>query len=126
MSLLLANLMDALPILGELTSAAPHTLERELPPLVEKAWPLLSSSLAVELMHRLGLAVVGCLGLFLIIYGVQLDVASRSKQGISFAKFKVWAAEGEWQGAAPVGLVVGGILVLLVGLLSHQLNLPGF
>jgi hypothetical protein len=78
MSLLLANLMDALPILGELTSAAaPHTLERELPPLVEKAWPLLNSSVAVEFMHHLGLAVVGCLGLFLIIYGVQLAEASR-------------------------------------------------
>ena len=127
MSLLLSSLLNALPIMGELTSAAvPHSLEHNLPPLVQETWPFLSSFVAVVVMNHLGLSAVGCVGLFLIVYGVQLAEVSRSKQDLSFARVKVWGAEGQWRGAAPVGCVVGGILLLLVGLLSHQLNVPGF
>ncbi|MGZ3287580.1 MAG: hypothetical protein ACXU87_06030 [Xanthobacteraceae bacterium] len=127
MSLLLDNLMDALPLLGELTSAAiPHALERQLPPMILEMWRVLSSLGIVELMHHWGLAVIGCTGLFLILYGVHLADASRSTQDASVVKVKVWVAEGEWRGAAAVGSVVGGILILLAGLWSHQLNLPGF
>jgi hypothetical protein len=135
MSLLLDNLMDALPIFGKLTSLAiPHSLERQLlpPSLVHQAWDfllnsiVLSSLIVAEIMHHWGLAVLGCAGVFLIVYGVQATQASRSTQDASVAKIKVWSAQAEWRGAAPVGCIVGGILLLLVGGWTHQLNLPGF
>ena len=47
MSLPLADLIDALSILGELSAAVPHTLERQLPPRVQDAWPFLDRFVVV-------------------------------------------------------------------------------
>jgi hypothetical protein len=131
MSLLLDNLMDVLPVMGELTSlAAPHSLERDLllTEMVTDAWRLVSSLGVVGVMqYYWGLAVAGCAGLFLIIYGVQLAEASRSTQRASNAKLKVLGvATAAWRGSAAVGCMVGGILIFVLALWSNQVSVPGF
>jgi hypothetical protein len=130
MSLLLDNLTDALPIFGGLTSVAiPHSLERQvLLPLVLEVWDFLHNVIVVGIMYHWGHAVVLCAGLFLILYGVQQGRASRSTQDASAVNIKVGSVQAKWRGAAPVGCVVGGILLILVWGCgwTHQLNLPGF
>jgi len=125
--------MDALPMIGELTSAVPrpleHALEREAWQLeregwqlVREAWQLVRDLGIVEVMHRYwGLAVAGCVGMFLILYGVHLARASTS-QDVSIAKVRVLGTMVAWRGPAAVGCMLGGIAVLLLALWKNQLQ----
>ena len=123
MGVLLDHLIDALPVMGELTAfARPHLLERELLPLVPETWRLVSSLGVVAVLKYLGLAATGT---FMTIYGAHLAMAPRATQDVSSVKIEVGEFKVAWQGVAGVGCMVGGILVLLSAFWLHQVNLPG-
>jgi hypothetical protein len=126
MGVLLDHLIDALPVMGELTAfARPHLLERELRellPLVPETWRLVSSLGVVAVLKYLGLAATGT---FMTIYGAHLAMAPRATQDVSTVKIEVGEFKVAWQGVAGVGCMVGGVLVLVSAFWLHQVNLPG-
>jgi hypothetical protein len=110
MLMLLSNVMDALPTIGELTSAVARPLERALDPSqLEHSWALLQSFGVGEAMHWFwGLPAAVCLATFFVVLGLQLA------RGVNFAKFSLFPLEVEWKGVASVGCMLGGIALLLL------------
>ena len=107
--MLLSNVMDALPTIGELTSAVARPLEHPLDPShLEQAWALLQSFVVGTAMHSLwGLPAAACLATFFVVLGLLLA------RGVNFAKFSLFPLEVEWKGVASVGCMLGGIALLL-------------
>jgi hypothetical protein len=126
MSLLLDNLMDALPMIGELTSAVPHRPEREAWQL-EQAWQLVREAWSfgmsfgiVDVMQRYWrLTLAGCVGMFLILYGGSHLARASTSQDVNFVMNWTKVA---WRGAPWAGCMFGGIALLLLALWKNQLQ----
>jgi hypothetical protein len=107
--MLLSNVMDALPTIGELTSAVARPLERLDPSQLEYSWALLQSFGVGEAMRRFwGLPAAVCLATFFVVLGLLLS------RGVNFAKFSLYPLKFEWKGVAGVGCMLGGIALLLL------------
>jgi len=126
METLLDHLINALPMMGELAAVAkPRALEPELVTLTAEIVRMgkflfgmgASLSAAAALKH-LGLVVSG---LFLTIFGVFLAVTSGSPQDVNAVKIELGTLKVAWQGAAGLGCMVAGALLMILAYSLHQI-----
>lgn len=114
METLLNHLMNALPIMAELTSAIPRPVERDLqtqvPHMVWVGFSFLTSVGVVEFLKNYGPQISG---VFLTIFGVVLAVrSSHSSQEVNTVIIELGKIKVGWNGVAALGCIVAGILLI--------------
>jgi hypothetical protein len=112
-NMLLDSFTDPLPIMGELTSVAPHAshwLENLLRDLLgsDKFAMVMDAGMVCFLVH-IGVFATGA---YMTLHGAYL--AYKSVQPASVGKFEVLGIKASWLGPVGVGMMVGGILVMLL------------